>query len=387
MNQEARLHKLWMENFSKVSPEWSVSVPARTEIIGNHTDHQGGHVIAATLDKTMTAWIRGRPDAVIRLVSENYGMVWEWTPPPPATHGALSLLGASYELMKEYGGGRGWEGVLVSDIPIGGGLSSSAAFCILLLLAQQALLHLELDPFKRAQMARNMESQFMGKPCGLMDQLTISLGGHHFMDFKDTVPNAEKLPEMPIPEDWGLFLIDTGMSHENLTGDYAAIFIEMSELASIFTCDRLADLLPEELMENLQTAVVNTSHRAVQRAFHFFQEQRRVLHLKKAWRQENWNEFLWIVQESGFSSWRLLQNLVPSNGNNLAASILGSLETQRILKGTPGAERLHGGGFGGLIQIYRPLDEEVSLRQVADQWNLRVERAVTGKTKPSILAF
>ncbi len=328
-------------------------VPGRTELIGNHTDHQGGRVVAATLHRGMRLKFRSRSDASIVLKSAGFDRPLVW-PPKGTPHPSELMLGESLAC-----GGRGWEGELVSELPSGGGLSSSAAFCVLLLRVQEALGGPSLTSVQRAILAREIEIKALGKPCGLMDQLVISAGGTVLLDFKAD-PVVESLGPPPFQPGWSLLLVETGVSHEDLTEDYAAIPREMKQAAQCFGAQRLVDVSPEDL---LGPAGSSLPSRVLQRALHFLTEQKRVGLFRDAWVSGRWRECLELVNQSGESSALWLKNLVPHTGNGQVEDLFALLRARRLLRGYPGAERIHGGGFGGYIQLYLPTDEKLHLEE------------------------
>ena len=337
-----------------------IFVPGRTEIIGNHTDHQGGCVVASTLNIGMRLTFRPRTDQRIELTSKNFQKL-SW-PPSQNSHPSELMLGESLRL-----GGKGWEGELVSELPSGGGLSSSAAFCALLLRVQEHLGGLNLSEIQRAELAREIEIKAMNKPCGLMDQMVISAGGTIFIDFKSR-PFWENLGANPFPGGWSLWLINTMVSHEDLTADYAAITLDMRQVAEYFGKSRLADVPPTELI-SLSAGKLPT--RAVLRSLHFITEQQRVMAFRDAWKKGQWELCLELVNQSGESSGAWLQNLVSSDGNRRVEELLAFMKARRLMRGYPGAERIHGGGFGGYIQAYVPTDETEMLLKWIELQNLK----------------
>lgn len=337
-------------------------MPGRTELIGNHTDHQGGRVVAATLERGMRLRFRALPKANIVLRSSGFERPLTW----PATgepHPSELMMAESLAL-----GGCGWEGELLSELPSGGGLSSSAAFCILLLRVQESLGGLSLSVAERAVMAREIEVKALGKPCGLMDQLVISAGGTVFLDFR-AEPVWEQLGPKPFDPGWSLWLVDTGSTHEDLTEDYAAIPREMRLAAGHLGKERLVDVDPEELL-----GCTELTSRVLHRALHFAAEQKRVGAFRLAWNQRRWYDCLELVNQSGESSALWLKNLVPHTGDRKAEDLFALIRGRRYLRGYPGAERIHGGGFGGYIQVYLPKDEEAPFIEWLDVRNLQAFR-------------
>ncbi|MDY6016588.1 MAG: galactokinase family protein [Oscillospiraceae bacterium] len=336
------------------------SAPGRTEVCGNHTDHNHGKVLAASvnLDAVAVAGING--ENIVRVKSEGYKMdVVDLNDlgVMPAERGKSAALvrgvcagfkNRGYEI-------GGFDAATASDVLSGSGLSSSAAFEVLL---GTMLNHLynggKISSVEIAQIAQFAENEYFGKPCGLMDQMACSVGGFVEIDFKDpAAPVIEKLDF-----DFGsckhaLCIVDTGGDHSDLTDEYAAVRSEMEDVASKFGKSVLREVDREEFEKNIAVVRDSAGDRAVLRAMHFYNENVRVEKQAEALKKGDFEAFKALVIESGFSSYMYNQNVftckAPSNQPvSLALSIC-----QQVLSGK-GAWRVHGGGFAGTIQAFVP---------------------------------
>ena len=333
------------------------SAPGRTEICGNHLDHQHGMVMAAAVDVGINAAVRYREDKQVQILSDGFGMVSlflndlspradeEGTTQALVRGVARALSDAGIEI-------RGFAAVVSSDVPAGGGLSSSAAFEVLIgnILAPGA------DPVFLAKAGQYAENVYFGKPSGLMDQLACSVGGMVFMDLED--PENPKLDKLNIDFSkfgYSLCLVNTGGSHADLTDQYAAIPAEMRMVAESFGKSVLREVDADEFSKKADALKSTLPERAVMRAEHFFAEEARVLACKKAVLEKDIEQFLDIINESGKSSRYTLQN-VTAEGEDADRSLERALDlSAEILKGR-GAVRVHGGGFAGSIQAFVPTD-------------------------------
>lgn len=339
-----------------------VSSPGRTELGGNHTDHNRGKVLAAAVHLDAVAVGSLADQARVDFHSEGF-------PPIQMDLGDLKPqkgeTGRTEGLIRGVLGGfekrgippGGFQAVAQSRVPPGSGLSSSASFELLLatlcnsLFAQGALSPLEL-----ALIGKEAENLYFGKPCGLMDQLTCAFGGACVIDFEDPWrPKVERV-SFALPG-YGLFLIDTGGSHADLTEDYASIPADMKTIAREFGAEALRQVEEETFIAQLPRLRGKASDRAILRALHFYQENERVDRMKVYLREGRTDGFLSLVRESGTSSWTLLQNCVPSKAP-LSQPIPLALAWAGRFLGTSGAARVHGGGFAGTIQAYVPSEKE-----------------------------
>ena len=336
------------------------SAPGRTEVCGNHTDHNHGKVLAASvnLDAVAVAGING--ENIVRVKSEGYKMdVVDLNDlgVMPAERGKSAALVRGVCAGFKNRGYKigGFDAATASDVLSGSGLSSSAAFEVLL---GTMLNHLynggKINSVEIAQIAQFAENEYFGKPCGLMDQMACSVGGFVEIDFKDpAAPVIEKLDF-----DFGsckhaLCIVDTGGDHSDLTDEYAAVRSEMEDVASKFGKSVLREVDREEFEKNIAVVRDSAGDRAVLRAMHFYNENDRVEKQAEALKKGDFEAFKALVIESGFSSYMYNQNVftckAPSNQPvSLALSIC-----QQVLSGK-GAWRVHGGGFAGTIQAFVP---------------------------------
>ncbi len=336
------------------------SAPGRTEVCGNHTDHNHGKVLAASvnLDAVAVAGING--ENIVRVKSEGYKMdVVDLNDlgVMPAERGKSAALVRGVCAGFKNRGYKigGFDAATASDVLSGSGLSSSAAFEVLL---GTMLNHLynggKISSVEIAQIAQFAENEYFGKPCGLMDQMACSVGGFVEIDFKDpAAPVIEKLDF-----DFGsckhaLCIVDTGGDHSDLTDEYAAVRSEMEDVASKFGKSVLREVDREEFEKSIAVVRDSAGDRAVLRAMHFYNENDRVDKQAEALKKGDFEAFKALVIESGFSSYMYNQNVftckAPSNQPvSLALSIC-----QQVLSGK-GAWRVHGGGFAGTIQAFVP---------------------------------
>ena len=336
------------------------SAPGRTEVCGNHTDHNHGKVLAASvnLDAVAVAGING--ENIVRVKSEGYKMdVIDLNDLGimPAERGKSAALVRGVCAGFKNRGYKigGFDAATASDVLSGSGLSSSAAFEVLL---GTMLNHLynggKISSVEIAQIAQFAENEYFGKPCGLMDQMACSVGGFVEIDFKD--PDAPVIEKLDF--DFGsckhaLCIVDTGGDHSDLTDEYAAVRSEMEDVASKFGKSVLREVDREEFEKNIAVVRDSAGDRAVLRAMHFYNENVRVEKQAEALKKGDFEAFKALVIESGFSSYMYNQNVftckAPSNQPvSLALSIC-----QQVLSGK-GAWRVHGGGFAGTIQAFVP---------------------------------
>lgn len=342
------------------------SSPGRTELCGNHTDHNRGKVLAAAIQFDTVAVVAPRDDSIARIVSEGFGefkvdISDHFVHPEEKGRSQAIVRGIASRLsaLSTDAGRRpklkGFDAYIQSDVLPGSGLSSSASFEVLIgsILAETA--GLVVSPAEIAAIGQFAENQYFGKPCGLMDQMTCALGNIAAIDFRD----PEKAEVELLPFDVGRFglalvIVNTGGSHADLTEDYAAIPEEMKAVAALLGKPALRGTSAAELFEKAPTIRASCGDRAFLRAFHFVKENERPDAMAKAILSGDIGAYLDTVKESGASSWKYLQNLFPvhspaEQGLGVALAI-----TEDFLAGE-GACRVHGGGFAGTIQAYIPL--------------------------------
>lgn len=257
--------------------------------------------------------------------------------------------------------------VMASDIPSGGGLSSSAAYELALCRAMEALWPgPEVNAVEAAKMAQRVEQDWFGKPCGLMDQLAVSLGGLAYMDFEHEEPRAEKLSCDFATYGYALVLTNVGCDHSAYTDEYAAVPVEMKLVAETLGSTRLCEVREDALLQRLPSLRRELGDRPVLRALHYFQEMDLVDERWDALKEGDMRTFLALTQRSGASSAMFLQNVSTSGTREQDAMVALAL-SERLLGGR-GATRIHGGGFGGSIQAFVPLDAVDDYVDHMDEW-------------------
>ena len=333
------------------------SAPGRTEIGGNHTDHQLGRVLAGAVSLETVAAVAENGGNVIRVLSEGY---------PLCEIGLDELsireeeFGTTAALIRGVAAGTGlktgFDAVVSSTVLPGSGLSSSAAFEVLLGTIASHLSGARLGAVEIAQLGQRVENDYFGKPCGLMDQMASAVGGVITIDFADPArPVVEHLDFDLAAQGHALCIIDSGADHANLTDEYAAIPREMKAVAAVFGKSVLREVSEREFYARLGEVRRRCGDRASMRAMHFFADNRCVSAQVAALRAGDFAEFLRLVNESGRSSWLYLQNVVPA-GYTEHQELAVALALASHLLGGRGACRVHGGGFAGTIQAFVPAD-------------------------------
>lgn len=349
------------------------SAPGRTEVGGNHTDHNFGCVLAASVNLDVIAVVSKTDNGIIRVKSEGFEMdtvSLDVLTPIEQEKGLSSSLirgiGAQFsELSYQIGG---FDAYTTSNVLKGSGLSSSAAFEV---LVGTILSHLYNDAtvsaVQIAQIAQYAENVFFGKPCGLMDQMASSVGSFVSIDFADPKHPVIKKVEFDFAScDYSLCIVDTHGNHADLTDDYASIPKEMKSVAALFGKEVLRGITIDELIEKAPIIRGKCSDRAFLRAIHFTQDNERAQQLAAALEQNDFETFKRIIVESGHSSFMYLQNVYTTHnpceqGLSVALAI-----TEKLLSGK-GAYRVHGGGFAGTIQAFVPNELLESYQQTMDR--------------------
>jgi galactokinase len=338
------------------------SAPGRTEVGGNHTDHNGGRVLAAAISLDAIAAAAPRDDGVIRLQSVGYGETIVDTQrleAVEAERGTVAALvrGVCAGLAARGHRIGGFDACITSDVLKGSGLSSSAAFEVLVGAVLNGLYNDgTVDPIVVAQVGQYAENVYFGKPCGLMDQTASSLGGFVTIDFRDSArPIVRRVAFDFAGSGHALVIVDTGGDHADLTPDYAAVRSEMQAVAAALGGQVLRDVSEEAALAGIPALRAKAGDRAILRAFHFFEDDGRVAAQAEALEAGHFERFLALVIESGRSSWMLLQNCYPPGSARVQGVPLAIALSERLLGGR-GAWRVHGGGFAGTIQAFVPLD-------------------------------
>ncbi len=330
------------------------SSPGRIEIVGNHTDHNGGKVLCAAIDFDTLASVSARTDNVIEVKSSGYPMlrvdVNNVTFSVSEVGTSLALIKGVVDYFVKFGKKvGGFSACMTSNVPKGSGVSSSSSFELAIAEVLNVMYNNgELDAMFKAKAAQYAENAFFGKPCGLMDQSAIALGGVNLIDFKDfDNPIIEKAHWHF--DNLDIFVVATGGDHSDLTDDYAAIPQEMREVASCFGARLLHEIGLDRWQKDKQNITSKVSERAYLRAEHFFEENERVIVAMDAVKSGGEQCFLNIVNESGLSSRYKLQNVYSPAGKN--HNLENALD--RVVKiGGVVASRVHGGGFAGTILVF-----------------------------------
>ncbi len=337
------------------------SAPGRTEVGGNHTDHQHGSVLAGSVNLDVIAIVSLNDDGKIRIKSEGYPMdtvnVGEFSKTPGEEGKAISLIRGVCNRFEALGCDiKGFNAYTTSNVLKGSGLSSSAAFEVLVGNIVNNLFGGNASPIEIAKIGQFAERDFFGKPCGLLDQMASSLGGFTYADFADPTDPVTESIELDIKSyGYTLCVVDTGGNHANLTGDYADITLECRQISNALGVDFLRDANTDKFYSEIATLRKECGDRAVLRAFHFFNEQDRVGEQRAALKNGDFEAFLKMVNASGQSSYDYLQNLYSTSAVNEQGLSLAIALTKQFL-GDRGACRVHGGGFAGTIQCYIPTE-------------------------------
>ncbi len=338
------------------------SAPGRTEIGGNHTDHQRGRVLAAAVDLDTVAAVRENGTQIIRVLSKGYPLcevdLAQLTPVEREINTTPALIRGVAARFKELGCQvRGFDAYCESTVLPGSGLSSSAAFEVLMgtvingLFFENALSQPQI-----AQIGQYAENVFFGKPCGLMDQMASAVGGLVTIDFLDPDKPAIRKVEFDFSKcGYALCIIDSQASHADLTDEYAAIPGEIQAVANWFGREVLTQIPEEDFYANLPALRKECGDRAVLRCLHFYRENSRVVQQVQALEAGDFDTFLALIKESGQSSWMYLQNVIPAGYTRHQDVAMALGLCQKLLAGR-GAYRVHGGGFAGTVQAFVPND-------------------------------
>ncbi len=339
------------------------SSPGRTEIIGNHTDHNNGKVIAASIDQDTIAVAQKNDSTTVSVYSEGFKSPFvvnltnlEKIDTELETTNAL-IRGIAANFKNNNFNIGGFNAVISSDVLQGSGLSSSASIEVLIGHIFNALFNEnKIKPVELAKIGQYAENNYFGKPCGLMDQIACAVGNIVAIDFKDSAePVVQKLSFNFSNTDYKLVVLDSGASHADLTSDYAAIPKEMKKIATYFNVDVCREITEEEFYANLPHLKERVSHRAILRAFHFMNENKRVGRAVSVLNNKNFKALLSIINESGNSSFKYLQNIFTTKNTCEQSLSLALALTEKFLKEIDdGACRVHGGGFAGTIQVFIP---------------------------------
>ena len=348
------------------------SAPGRTEIGGNHTDHQHGCALAAAIDLETTAQVQPNGTDVIRVFSEGYAPVEVKVRELAVREEEKNTTAALVRGVAAGAAARGcalhgFDAQVRSTVLNGSGLSSSAAFEVLMGRILNGLFcGGRLSAVEIAQIGQFAENTYFGKPCGLLDQMASSVGGLILLDFADPAsPAVEQIPYDFARSGYTLCIIDSGAGHADLTGEYAAIPEELKKVCRVFGRDYLREVDETLFYKRLPQVREMAGDRAALRAMHVFDENRRVLRQAAALRAGNFEAFLRDVNASGESSWMYLQNVVPAGGTYRQGMAFTLALCRRLLDGS-GAVRVHGGGFAGTALAFVPQERLELFRSGAE---------------------
>lgn len=334
------------------------SAPGRSEIGGNHTDHQHGEILAASINLDMIGVVKGTQARLIEVVSDGYEKITvpldelELQEDEKGTTAAL-IKGVLAGMKKHGYKTGGFQAYITSDVLIGAGLSSSAAYETLIGTILSGLYHdMTVTATEIAIIGQYAENVYFGKPCGLMDQMACSVGNLVHVNFANPKnPEVEKVVFDMNKYGYSLCITDTKGSHADLTADYAAVPEEMKQVASYFGQDVLLGVTIEDVWNAMVPLREMAGDRAVLRALHFITENERVKGEVRALKEADVEGFFKLVKESGDSSYKYLQN-VYSNRDVKNQKVSLALALSDIFLGERGVSRVHGGGFAGTIQAF-----------------------------------
>ena len=334
------------------------SAPGRSEVCGNHTDHQNGMVLATSINLDAIAIVAKAEEPVIRLVSGDFPMeevdVADLSMKEEEQSTTTALIRGVAAGMKERGHKvGGFTAYITSDVLMGAGMSSSAAFESLISTIHSGLYNdMKVSSIEIAQIGQYAENIYFGKPCGLMDQMACSVGGMIFIDFKEKEhPEVRQVHTDFEKAGLSLCIVDTKGSHADLTPDYAAVPAEMNQVAQALGREHLREVPRETFFKELPKLWKETSGRAVLRAIHFYEEEERVLRGVKSLEESDYPGFLSVIKASGDSSAKYLQNIYsPKDVDSQNVTV--ALAVSESILGENGVCRVHGGGFAGTIQAF-----------------------------------
>ena len=354
------------------APERYFSAPGRTEIGGNHTDHQRGRVLAGAVNLEAVAAVKVNGTNTIRILSEGYPMCQvsldQLEPVETEVNTTLALIRGVAARFAQLGCQvEGFDAYVTSTVLPGSGLSSSAAYEVLIgTIINHMFFDGKVSQPEIAMIGQYAENVFFGKPCGLMDQMASAVGSMVTIDFFD----KENPVIEPIAFDFAacghvLCIIDSRASHADLTDEYAAITQELKAVCGFFGKEVLTQIEESEFIANMAALREKFGDRAVLRAYRFYKENARVPKEVEALKAGDFARFLQLVKESGYSSWMYLQNVIPAGYKTNQDVALSLALCEHYLQGQ-GAYRVHGGGFAGTVQAFVPVSLLDSFRKGID---------------------
>lgn len=339
------------------------SAPGRTEVSGNHTDHNNGKVLAASVNLDIIAIASANDNNQVRLQSQGYPMdtvtLDDLEIQQEEINQSASLIrGMAKKFTLEGHNIGGFDAYTTSDVLKGSGLSSSAAFEVLVGTIFSYLFNSgAVEPVEIAKYAQYAENVYFGKPSGLMDQMASSVGGMIAIDFADTGRPVVRQVQFDFDAlGCALCIVDTGGNHADLTHEYAAIPQEMRSVAALFNQETLRGISMDDLIQKAAEVRKKCGDRALLRAMHFLMENDRVDDIVASLAAKDYSQFLELITQSGNSSFRYLQNVYANVAPQEQGSSVALCLAEYFLNGQ-GACRVHGGGFGGTTQNFVPLDQ------------------------------
>ena len=354
------------------APTRYFSAPGRTEIGGNHTDHQRGRVLAGAVNLDTLAAVRPNGSSVIRILSEGYPLcqvdAQDLIPKAEEINTTMALIRGVAARFTQLGCKvEGFDAYVTSTVLPGSGLSSSAAYEVLI---GTVINHLFFDGKvsqpEIAMIGQYAENVYFGKPCGLMDQMASAVGSMVTIDFYDKDdPVIEKVEFDFAACGHALCIIDSRASHADLTDEYAAITLELKDICGYFGKDVLTQIDELAFVAAIPELREKFGDRAVLRAYHFYKENARVPQQVEALKKGDFDTFLRLIKESGYSSYMYLQNVIPAGYREHQDVALALSLCELYLNGR-GAYRVHGGGFAGTVQAFVPVDILERFRQGID---------------------
>lgn len=350
-------------NFGSPEDVSLFSSPGRTEIGGNHTDHQHGCILAGAVNLDVLAAVSLNDENVVRIKSKGYDMdvveLNDLEIHPEQYDKSISLIRGVLKRFSDMGYDlKGFNAYTESSVMKGSGVSSSAAFEVLVgTIANHLYAQGQISPVEIAKIGQYAENVYYDKPSGLLDQMASSVGAVVAVDFNDNSNPIVKKVDFDLAKyNHSLCIIDSGADHADLTNEYADITVEMRQVANYFGKDYLREVDEAEFMremKNVRAAVKND--RAVLRAFHYFHDSRKAVMETKLLENGDFDGFCSLIKKSGQSSYMYLQNVYASSmPHNQAVSLALALCDE--LLGDRGAYRVHGGGFAGTVQAFVPND-------------------------------
>ena len=338
------------------------SAPGRTEIGGNHTDHQHGRVLAGSVNIDMIAAAAPNDKNQLRVQSEGYDLcvidLADLAARKEEENTTMSLLRGECEAFRQRGAAlSGLDVYVASNVPKGSGVSSSAAFEVLIgVILNDCFMTKKVSPIEIAQIGQWAENVYFGKPCGLMDQMASSVGNIITIDFADPAhPDVEPVQVDFSKAGLALCILDSCADHADLTDEYAAVPTECRAVAAVCGGEVLREVPFDTFLAKLPECRRQCGDRAVLRAFHFYADNDRVAQQVAALRGGDFDAFLQLVTASGDSSWEYLQNVIPAGYKEHQEMGVTIAAAKHFLQGK-GAVRVHGGGFAGTAQAFVPVD-------------------------------